>query len=87
METRVRSIRETLPELQVVGEVLDGLEAVQKAGELIPDLILLYIGLSLLNGVQAEHQICKLVPSAKILLLSLNNDPEIVNAKSRATER
>ena len=39
------------PELQVIGEASDGLEAVQKAEELKPDLILLDIGLPTLNGI------------------------------------
>jgi DNA-binding NarL/FixJ family response regulator len=71
---------EEQPELQVICEVTDGLEAVQKAEALKPDLILLDIGLPHLNGIQAEHQICKLVPSAKVLFLSQNNDREIANA-------
>jgi DNA-binding NarL/FixJ family response regulator len=64
----------------VVGEASDGVEAVHQAQRLKPDLILLDIGLPNLNGIEAEHQICKLVPSAKVLFLSQNNDPDIVNA-------
>jgi DNA-binding NarL/FixJ family response regulator len=45
------------PELQVIGEVSDGLEAVQKAQELQPDLILLDIGLPTLNGIAAARRI------------------------------
>jgi DNA-binding NarL/FixJ family response regulator len=44
------------PELQVIGEVSDGLEAVQKAQELQPDLILLDIGLPTLNGIEAARR-------------------------------
>jgi chemotaxis response regulator CheB len=40
------------PDLQVVGEASDGLEAVQKAEELQPDLIVLDIGLPTLNGIE-----------------------------------
>src|SRR5690349_15135899 len=40
------------PELQVIGEVSDGLQAVQRAQELQPDLILLDIGLPSLNGLE-----------------------------------
>jgi DNA-binding NarL/FixJ family response regulator len=76
---RVRSILETLPDLHVVGEASDGKEAVQKAEELKPDLILLDIGLPNLNGIEAELQIYKLVPSAKVIFLSQNDDQEIVN--------
>lgn len=66
------------PELQVIGEAGDGLQAVQKAGELRPDLILLDVGLPALNGIEAAHRISKLVPRATILFVSQNNDADVV---------
>ena len=65
-------------ELQVICEVSDGLEAVQKAEELQPDLILLDIGLPTLNGMEAARQIRKLVPEAKILFVSQESSPDVV---------
>ena len=44
------------PELQLIGEASDGLEAVQKAQELQPDLILLDLGLPSLNGLEAADE-------------------------------
>jgi DNA-binding NarL/FixJ family response regulator len=67
-------------ELQVVGEASDGLEAVQKAKELQPDLICLDIGMPTLNGIEAAHRISKLVPAAKILFISQDSDPEVIAA-------
>jgi len=67
-------------ELQVVGEVADGLEAFQKAKELRPHLILLDIGLPYLNGIEAAKQICQVVPDTKIIFLTLNRDPDVVRA-------
>src|SRR6266566_8391476 len=58
------------PELQVMGEALDGLEAVRKAQQLHPDLILLDIGLPSLNGIEAARRIRKLSPESKILFVS-----------------
>ena len=66
----VTSILQNEPGWHVVCEVSDGLEAVQKAEEMTPDLILLDIGLPKLNGIEAARQIRKLAPKSKILFLS-----------------
>jgi DNA-binding NarL/FixJ family response regulator len=68
----------TRPELQIVGEVWDGLEAVGKAEELQPDLILLDIGLPSLNGIEAGRRIRKLSPKSKILYVSQESSPDVV---------
>ncbi|MGC1903570.1 MAG: response regulator transcription factor [Candidatus Acidiferrum sp.] len=65
------------PDLLVIGEASDGLEAVQKAEELQPDLILLDLGLPTLNGIAAARQIRKLVPEAKIIFLTQESSPDI----------
>jgi len=59
---------------------LDGSEAVQKAQELKPDLIVLDIGLPKLNGIEAARQIRQLSPSSKIVFLSQNSDLDVVRA-------
>jgi DNA-binding NarL/FixJ family response regulator len=64
--------------LQVIGEASDGLEAVQKAEELKPDLILLDIGLPTLNGIEAARQIRKLAPESKILFVSQESSADLV---------
>ena len=64
--------------LQVVGEASDGLEAVQKATEQQPDLIVLDIGLPSLNGLEAARQIRKLSPNSTILFLSQESSAEVV---------
>ena len=74
-------IRSTLVErtdLQVISEVADGLEAVQKAEELKPDLILLDIGLPTLNGIEAARQIRKLAPESKIIFLTQESSTDVM---------
>jgi DNA-binding NarL/FixJ family response regulator len=63
---------------QLVGEAADGLEAVQKAEELQPDLILLDIGLPTLNGIAAARRIRELSPKSKILFLSQESSVDAV---------
>lgn len=64
-------------ELEVIGEVSDGLEAVQKAQKLQPDLILLDLGLSGLNGIEAARRIRECAPKAKILFVTTNSSWDI----------
>jgi DNA-binding NarL/FixJ family response regulator len=66
------------PALRIVGETSDGLEAVHKAEELQPDLIVLDIGLPTLNGIEAARRIRKLSPESKILLISQESAAEVV---------
>ena len=76
----VCSVLEQRAGFQVVGQAAHGLEAIQKAEELQPDLILLDISLPKLNGIAAARQIRKLVPKSKILFLSENTSSETVEA-------
>ena len=63
---------------RVVGEVGDGLQAVQRAQELSPDLILLDIGLPGLNGIDAAREILQRIPESKILFLTQESSADIV---------
>ena len=72
------SILEKRQDLQVICEVSDGLEAVQKAEELKPDLILLDMGLPTLNGMQAAREIRNLAPQSKIIFVSQQSSPDLV---------
>jgi DNA-binding NarL/FixJ family response regulator len=64
--------------LRVIGVASDGLEAVQKAEELQPDLILLDIGLPSLNGIEVARQIRKFSPKSKILFVSQESSADVM---------
>jgi DNA-binding NarL/FixJ family response regulator len=66
------------PELQIVDQVSDGLQAVRRAEELRPDLIVLDIGLPSLNGIEAARQIRRLSPKSKILFVSQESSADVV---------
>ena len=68
------------PQLRVVGEASDGLDAVQKAKKLQPDLILLDIGLPGINGIEAARRIREQVPKSKIFFVTANDSPDIAEA-------
>ena len=65
-------------EFQLIYEASDGLEAVERAEELKPDLILLDIGLPHVNGIEAARRIRKVSPNSKILFVSQESSTDVV---------
>jgi DNA-binding NarL/FixJ family response regulator len=66
------------PELRVVAEEADGLEAVQKAQEVKANLILLDIGLPNLDGLETAKRIRLVAPSTKIIFVTQNSDRDVM---------
>jgi DNA-binding NarL/FixJ family response regulator len=72
------------PDLQVVGVASDGLQAVQRAEELQPDLILLDVMLPKLNGIEAAQEIRRVAPLSKIIFVSSECDIDSVRTAFQA---
>ena len=66
----VFSILEKMPELQAIGEVSDGLAALQKAQELEAEMIILDVNLPKLNGFEVARRIREQLPQLKIIFFS-----------------
>jgi DNA-binding NarL/FixJ family response regulator len=78
VRTGLRALLESKSGWQVCAEAANGLEAVEKARELTPDVAVLDIGMPLLNGVEATRQIRKLSPKTAILILTMHDSDLLV---------
>ncbi len=74
----LRLLLETKGDIKVVGEAVTGREAVQKARELKPDIVIMDIAMPELNGIEAAQQISKLFPATRIIVLSMHSTTEHV---------
>lgn len=72
---------------QVCGEAGDGREAVDKAQQLKPDVVILDIGMPSLNGLEATRQILKTNPQARVLILTLHDSDQVVREVLNAGAR
>ena len=74
----IRSLLEARKEIKVVGEASTGKEAVEKAGEIRPDIVIMDISMPILNGLEATRQIRRLYPECKVLVLTMHENRESV---------
>src|SRR5437867_2026298 len=64
--------------LEIIGEASDGLEAIRKARQLSPDIILMDIDMPQMNGLAVTEALRKELPNAKVLILSMHSNTEYV---------
>lgn len=67
------------PGWHVCGEAADGREALKKASELKPDIIVLDVAMPNLNGLEATRQILRVNPKAKVLVLTLHDTSHVIH--------
>jgi len=72
------------PSIEVIGEAQDGREALLKAEQLHPDIVLMDISMPGLNGLEATRQIKKRFPEVKVLILTVHSDEEYIRQILRA---
>jgi DNA-binding NarL/FixJ family response regulator len=65
------------PEFDVIGAVSDGKTLISTAVRLTPDLVVIDLGLPLLNGMDAGRKLKQLLPSVKLLVVTVNEDVEV----------
>ena len=82
--TFVQTQLEDASKWQIIGTATDGLEAIEKAADLHPDLVLMDINLPRLNGIEAAQEIIKFAPQIKILFLSSDSDLEVAKTAINA---
>jgi DNA-binding NarL/FixJ family response regulator len=64
------------PDIELVGEASDGAEAVEKAGEALPDVVLMDIRMPKSSGIEACRAMKEVSPSAKIVMLTISDEEE-----------
>ncbi|MGD0795418.1 MAG: response regulator [Dehalococcoidales bacterium] len=79
----IRSVLSLQRDMQVVGEAVNGREALEKTRELIPDVVVMDIVMPVMNGLDAAREICQKHKSAKVLMLTQYDDEENVLASKK----
>lgn len=67
------------PHCNIVGKVTDGRALLKLAPELKPDVVVVDIGMPILNGLEAARQLKAAMPQVKLIVLTMNEDPDVAN--------
>jgi len=83
----IRSLLDSIKDVEVVGEAANGRDALRKTRQLAPEVVLMDISMPELNGMEATARLAKSCPDSKVLMLSMHNDEEYVAQSLRAGAR
>jgi DNA-binding NarL/FixJ family response regulator len=79
----LRRVLEESGQVEVVGEAANGLEAIERAAELRPDVVIMDVGMAIMNGVEATSQIAR-KKFARVVVLSIYEDESTIGQALRA---
>ena len=80
MRIGIKSLFNDYPEMEVIGEAINGKEAIEKAKLIKPDIILMDIGLSDISGIDATKQILETNNNIKVIILTSHINEQELNA-------
>ena len=75
----IRGLLDDEPGIEVCGEAVDGRDAVRKAAQLVPDVLIIDIGMPELNGLEAIRQIKQSQPGIAVLVITLHDSEQVVH--------
>lgn len=78
LRTGLRLMLSSVPNLEVVGEATNGKEALGKADELKPDLVIMDITMPEMNGIEATQELKRHHPKTKVLMLTMHENEELL---------
>jgi two-component system response regulator NreC len=80
----LRALLEDVPDLHIVGEVADGLDVLRLCSELHPDVVLMDVSMSGLNGIETTRQLKEISPQSRVLALTVHEDEGVLREMIRA---
>jgi DNA-binding NarL/FixJ family response regulator len=74
----IRSLLTLADDIEIIGEATNGEEAIEKAKELLPDVVLMDLAMPITGGLEAMRRISKELSATRVLVLTQYDDPEYV---------
>lgn len=80
----LRALLSELPELEVVGEAVDGRDTLRKSMEMKPDIVIMDLSMPEMGGMEATRQLSQILPDLRILILTVHEDETLLKEVIRA---